>query len=68
LGRAHPPVDLGCDNDFVPPDEILDRPPEDFLAITERIPVSGIEEINVCFERLMNGRLFSSLSDHAWLP
>src|SRR5947209_7949654 len=34
----------------------FDRAAEDFLAVAERIAVRGVEEIDACFERLLDER------------
>src|SRR5580692_2672146 len=36
--------------------EILDRAAEDFFAAAERISVRGVEEVDACFERLLDER------------
>jgi hypothetical protein len=45
-----------CNDDLVAAREILDRSAEDFLAVAERIAVRGVEEIDACFERLLDER------------
>ena len=47
----HAMIDLGGDHDFLAPDEVLQRPPDDFLAGPVRIHVGGVEEIDAEIER-----------------
>src|SRR5436853_2754626 len=51
---THPAIDLGSNDDLVAAREILDRAAEDFLAVAERIAVRGVEEIDACFECLLD--------------
>ena len=49
--RPHPPVNLGGDDDFIAPGEILHCAAEDLFAAAERVPVRRVEEIDAALER-----------------
>src|SRR5207237_4944011 len=53
---THPAIDLGGNDDLVAAREILDRAAEDFFAAAERISVRGVEEVDTCFQRLLDER------------
>ena len=52
----HAAIDLGSDHDLVSSSEILDRTPENLLAVAERIAVRRVEEIDAGFERTLDER------------
>src|ERR1700693_1237373 len=62
--RADAAVDLGRDHDMVPRDlEVLQRLPEDLFALTLRINIRGIKEVDPALNRCLNQLIGSRLAN-----
>src|SRR5580658_10200666 len=62
--RADAAVDLGRDHDVLSRDlEVLERLPEDLLALTLGIDIRGIKEVDAAVNRCLDELIGSGLTD-----
>jgi hypothetical protein len=59
---------LGRDDDFVSPHEVMQRPPDDFFAHTQRVVIRGVEEVDAGIESLFENQATLGFIEHPRPP